>query len=106
MSLTYWLGVIFVFIGAIAAWGFLPLYHFTAAWWKTFVGRHFMAYSFAIALLYARGVYNAVAIEPREPGIVTVVLTGIVTTVVVWRVVVYVRLERMRLKERKRNELV
>ncbi len=105
MSLTYWVGMTFVFIGFVAAWGFLPLYHFTAAWWKTFVGRHFMAYSFAIALLYARGVYTFFTVEPREPGIVNVMITGLVTFVVVWRVVVYVRLERMRLQEKRKNEL-
>lgn len=104
MSFWYWLTVAFLFIGAVAAWGFIPLYHFTAKWWGTFVGRHFMTYSFAIALLYARGVYAFFATEQREPSIVSTVLTGIVSFVVVWRVVVYIRLERMRAQE-KRNDM-
>lgn len=101
MSFLYWLTVGFIFIGAVAAWGFLPLYHCTAKWWVTFVGRHFMAYSAAIALLYARGVYAVFSTEPKEPSIVGTVLTGIVSFVVVWRVVVYIRLERMKAQEAK-----
>lgn len=103
MSFLYWMAVVVVFLGALAAWAFIPLFHFTAAWWKTFVGRHFMVYSLAIALLYTRGVWSFFTTEPKEPDPVNLALTCFVTFAVVWRVVVYVRLERM--KRRDDNEL-
>ncbi len=90
-----------VFLGLVPSLGFVLLYHFTSKWYDTRLGRHLMAYSVAIALLY---LFSAIAIFfpwIKESKWISLSLSVTVLTVVWWRLLEYIHVLRTERKQKK-----
>lgn len=103
-TLPPWLRVlteIVLIIGAVASWLFIFRYMAKFRWWTTDIGRHLIAVSACLGAFYS---YSAVAVVwPDVPGRVWVrgVLFVLITITIVWRLIMFERVQRQLRKDKK-----
>lgn len=89
------------FIATIpAAVGFPFWYHLKMRWRSSEMGRHVMAYSSVVALLYVSGVVQIFLEDKTLSLIIKTVLSLLMMIVVWWRVIVFVHVRRRVMQER------
>lgn len=77
-----------------AALGFPFWYHLRVRWARSPIGRHVMAYSSVVALLYLTSLLTYVHLPLIVLMWVSVVITALMMVVVWWRVVIFVWIYR------------
>jgi hypothetical protein len=81
-------------IALLGCWSFVVLYTRTWAWWRNDVGRHLVAFSSALGLLLAFYVLRLVWRDMPGTGLITVILMTLLTVVILWRLLLFIRIKR------------
>lgn len=92
-------------IALIGCWGFVIMYTRTWEWWKNEIGRHLVSFSGSLGLLL---LFYAIRIFWRDMparGIITIILFGVLTSVIMWRLLLFLRIRRELRQKQKLEQL-
>jgi hypothetical protein len=105
-SLPFWWrveAIVLLVIGAGSCWSFVTLYWVTFKWWRNDFGRHLIAMSSCLGAFFTY--YLILVAWPDLPGrgLIRLILFHLLVVTVVWRLVVFGRVELAKKRERARG---